>query len=200
MTTQIANRFTVEERGNCVIVYGAISAPVLSAIATMVPKESVMSPRLATMLDASFAFGLSSDIDALIDAIKPEVEAKVMRQYAGKGLSAAAQRWLASGERGISSNTMFTRLTGFNALKDWHPSPPADPADFRRCRLLLEQCPELVPLLPNMAEESHEWAGLVREWDMICKVMDDEVPAWRAGKSRTPATNTYNLIKKATGN
>lgn len=57
--------------------------------------------------------------------------------------------WLASGERGISSNTIVTCLTGINALGGhWH-SHPLDPDDMTRCRKLLERVPLLSKRIGN---------------------------------------------------
>lgn len=93
---------------------------------------------------------------------------------------------------------MFTSLTGVDALRGGHKDHPYDPADFRRCRLLLEAVPELQPLLPNMAKESPAWAGLVKAWADICSTMDSETPNWRSPKGER-APLTYQLIKTAIG-
>lgn len=95
--------------------------------------------------------------------------------------------WLASGERGVSSNTMVTHLTGIPA-ENFMLSNPWDPDDLHRCRLLLEQVPELQPQLPRMATLSPQWAALVAHWQELCDLMDSEAPAWRGGMGRAPAT------------
>jgi hypothetical protein len=192
-------RFTITERDGCVLVEGALPPKWLTAISTAMPKKAIVSPALAMKMGVNFAFGLESDICALMTKIRPDLERQVKRTPGVTGLSEAACKWLAGGERGISSNTIFTHLTGFDALQGWSGDVPHDPADVRRCRLLLERCPEFVPLFPKMAEKSKKWAALVRDWDAICLTMDAEVPNWRDGKSRTPATRTYQLIKAAIG-
>lgn len=112
------------------------------------------------------------------------------------GLSDAATRWLADGERGISSNTIFTHLTGIDALQGSTKSLPWDFADVRRCRLLLEQVPELMPIFPKMAEVSDAWGNLVAKWDAICQSMDKETPSWRDHRDEWgPITN--QLIRDA---
>lgn len=102
-------------------------------------------------------------------------------------------QWLANGSRGISSNTIVSHLTGINALDYGNGSTPSDPADLRRCRLLLEQCPELVAEFPKMAGVSPEWATLVRNWDTLCEMMDEESPDWRDCKGK--AARTYSQMK-----
>lgn len=105
--------------------------------------------------------------------------------------------WLASGERGTSSETIVQTLTGIPALgRDTdRGSPPLDPADLRRCRLLLEAVPSLVPLLPKMAAASKDWAGLIAHWAEICALMDEEVPDWRDPRCRGMARKTYERMK-----
>lgn len=49
----------------------------------------------------------------------------------------SAREWLRSGERGISSETIFSTITGLELNQCG--SHPLDPADFRRCSLLLDE-------------------------------------------------------------
>lgn len=108
-------------------------------------------------------------------------------------MTSNAMLWLANGQRGVSSNTIFTMLTGINALGDWHLDHPYDPADLKRCRLLLEQCPELQDKFENMATVSETWKLLVKDWDSLCTTMDEECPEWRNGKGVAP--KTYAMMK-----
>lgn len=99
-------------------------------------------------------------------------------------------QWLANGERGISSNTIVTHLTGINAMGQWgRRDHPHDPGDLSRCRLLLEQVPELrMPFVAHMATCSPVWAALTRAWDELCALMDEEAPHWRDGRGSAPKT------------
>lgn len=99
-------------------------------------------------------------------------------------VSMAALNWLAHGARGISSNTIFSHLTGIDALHGSPASHPHDPADFRRCRLLLDQVPELQVKFAGMASVSGVWRELVGAWGELCAIMDDESPRWRDGEGR----------------
>ncbi|MFS0716865.1 hypothetical protein ABC337_15375 [Arthrobacter sp. 1P04PC] len=104
--------------------------------------------------------------------------------------------WLMFGERGVSSEAIVGHLVygkvrgGFN--------DPADPADFRRCELLLRQVPLLRLELPRMAEVSTRWAALSANWDKIAALLEEEVPnvweplGYRRGGS---APRTYDLMK-----
>lgn len=108
-------------------------------------------------------------------------------------LSQEACAWLAAGERGISSDTIFSHLTGVVATRHGH-GYPYDPADLKRCRLLLEQVPELRAEFPRMAELGDPWPALVKAWDELCELMDTECPEWRAGRGL--ARGTYAFMKQ----
>lgn len=94
-------------------------------------------------------------------------------------LSKEAVDWLATGERGTSSNTLFKALTGVDALGGGVGSHPRDPDDFRRCELLLRAAPELRCELERVANISPVWEKLVVEWDGLVALIDEEAPeAW----------------------
>jgi len=97
-------------------------------------------------------------------------------------------RWLAGGRRGVSSNTMVQHLTGLKALRNWTPDHPHDPDDLSRCRLLLEEVPDLLTDFASMATCSGAWAELVAHWQELCDCMDDESPKWRDGQGSAPRT------------
>lgn len=94
-------------------------------------------------------------------------------------LSVEAARWLAHGDRGISSETIFTVLTGLSLLDEDEMFHPIDGEDFRRCCLLLDGCPELAARFDTMRPISPEWNALVRAWYSIFSVMAEENPQWR---------------------
>jgi len=115
-------------------------------------------------------------------------------------ISQAAIQWLANGERGVSSNTIFTHMTGIEATNGWGHDVPHDPADLRRCRLLLERCPEFMPQFrEHMGKASPKWAALVARWDELCAVMDEETPQWRNPPHGARSTKTYDLLKQIIG-
>jgi hypothetical protein len=101
-------------------------------------------------------------------------------------LTKNAELWLATGERCTASETIFTFATGVDALSDWGPGFPTNLEEFRRCRLLLEQCPELRSCLPRVANASREWAEIVNFWDDICVLQDVEDPSWREHAGKAP--------------
>lgn len=186
---------TTETQGTVVLSFGPQSMDWLSKASKLCGKNSVLDTDVARMAGATHAAGTPEALDALRQRL--ESGALQAQQQANPGLTEAATRWLASGERGNSSETIFTHLTGVDANRGSRNSHPYDPADLRRCRLLLEQVPELVPLFHKMSTVSKEWAALVKNWAELCTTMDAEAPNWRTKGER--AAKTYELIKQAIG-
>lgn len=105
-----------------------------------------------------------------------------------------ANKWLRNGERGVSSETIFSHLTGIPVCGSWQ-SPPFDPGDLRRCLLLVEAVPAFRAELPRMAELGPHWAVIVEHWDELCCLMDSEVPRWREGHGGK-APRTYERMRQ----
>lgn len=80
--------------------------------------------------------------------------------------------WLLSGDTGTSSETICAVMTG---SKIGHASPPSDGGDFGRCYRLLQHFPEWRARLHEVAERYPEWTGLVREWDALTALYEDEI-------------------------
>jgi hypothetical protein len=159
-------------------------------------KGAVADTDVARMAGANLAFGAPAALQALRDRLEDGALAAV--KASNNGLSQEAARWLAGGHRGTSSNAIFTHITGIDATGFGGFDHPHDPADFKRCRLLLEQVPELAPRLQEMKSVSPAWARLVDAWETICATMDTECPDWRGAASRS-APQTYSIIKQAIG-
>lgn len=115
-------------------------------------------------------------------------------------ISDSTSMWLASGERCAAAETIFTYATGVDALSDWGEDHPRGLADFRRCRLLLEQCPELRGRLPRVAHLSKTWAEFIGFWDDICLLQDLEDPNWREAAGPAPQANAMitSIIERTT--
>jgi hypothetical protein len=101
--------------------------------------------------------------------------------------------WLASGERGVSSETIVGHLTGAQFTRC--PSHPYDPDDLRRCERLLRQVPLARMAFPMMASCSDVWLRLVCEWDTLVATLEEEVPGCVDGTGRGSAPRTYALMK-----
>lgn len=177
-----------------VVVFSFGPAPIdfLSNASALCGKDAILDTGVARMAGASFAVGSPAALAVL--KAKLEDGALAAERAANPSLSPEATAWLADGERGVSSNTIFEHLTGISAVGKWGGGYPRDPGDFRRCRLLLERVPELVPLLPRMAEVSPVWAALVAGWDSLCATMDAECPYWRTGRGGS-APKTYEMMR-----
>lgn len=89
-------------------------------------------------------------------------------------ISQAANDWLKRGERGISSETIFSKMTGIDLVSPGHH--PSDPSDFRRCEMLLRAVPEFRERLDEMKAVSPVWQKLVERWQEIVTLMESEVP------------------------
>lgn len=103
--------------------------------------------------------------------------------------------WLATGERGLSSEAIALTTLGLRPT-GWRASWPLDPADLRRCLLLLERVPETREggLLP-LAKRCPRWAALVRIWDRLSETLRSEI-----GETLPPegsAPQTYELMQQA---
>jgi len=95
-------------------------------------------------------------------------------------------KWLANGERGISSNAIATKLSGIDCRSSGYGTdffiPPSDPADFKRCMQLLNQVPEFRERLSEMKEVSEVWGKLVDNWDEFEKLYYEECDTGRCPK------------------
>lgn len=82
-------------------------------------------------------------------------------------------KWIANGERGLSSETIVAKLAGID-LTQGRGSEPYDPSDFRRCLFLLEAVPELNPEMWRMKKVSEYWRLLIENWDELEKMYHEE--------------------------
>lgn len=96
-------------------------------------------------------------------------------------LQQRALAWASQGETGVSSLTIFAVMTGTEDAPDigrikrnFRYSTPLDPADFRRCYLLLKLIPEWKPRLPEIAKKFPKWEKLVQQWDELTQLYEEE--------------------------
>lgn len=176
-----------------VLGFGPQQADFFTRASKLCGKSAVLSPDVARMAGASFAIGQQADLDKLHELLAAgAIEAQ--KRANPNGLSDNAVLWLATGQRGLSSETLFSLATGVDCTDDWGYNHPHDPADLGRCRKLLEFCPELADHLPRVAAAGPEWAALIPRWDELCALMDEESPEWREGRGAAP--KTYALMKE----
>lgn len=177
-----------------VLGYGPQPMDFLGKASKLCGKGAVVSTDVARMAGANIAAGHPDALEELGNRLSAGAVQQERLRQTGGNLSDNAVLWLATGRRGLSSETLFTFLTGVDAEGDHGHSYPHDPDDLSRCRKLLEQCPELVSCLPRVAAAGPEWAALVARWDEICVLMDAEAPEWRRGIGRAP--QTFKLMRE----
>lgn len=102
--------------------------------------------------------------------------------------------WLAIGERGLSSEAIALTTLGLRP-SGRRASWPLDPADLRRCLLLLEAVPETRQKgLLVLAGRCPRWAALVKAWDRLSETLRSELG--EALPSRGSAPRTYGLMRE----
>lgn len=108
--------------------------------------------------------------------------------------------WAAHGEVDISSNTIFVVMTGTIKYKEFFPEAlwcfdvPHDPADFRRCYLLLKLIPEWRERLEEMVDAFDYWRPFVDRWDEMTALYEQE----RENEDGM-APKLYELMKQCEG-
>lgn len=83
--------------------------------------------------------------------------------------------WWKNGERGVSSETMYSQITGLYVAAREPLGHPHDPDDFRRCYLLLETIPEWKEELNKLRPVSPVWDKLVDNWDKLTKMLEEQM-------------------------
>lgn len=195
-----ANKARVETRGGCTLVFGKLSLPQLRELSRDGSSHDVMSPDLAHLMGATYAYGSAAAVVALLARARAEKLAAPRPAHLA-GLEPAAQDWAVAGEIDPSSATVFAWITGIK-LDIHYVNPrmptdfPHDPADLRLCRLLLESVPAFVPHFERvMPTVSPTWAALVAQWSSLCSSMDRECPNWRLPAGHTACRETYQLMQ-----
>lgn len=82
-------------------------------------------------------------------------------------MDARLARWFASGDTGISSETIALWMAAGEKLDKWGDGTPSDGADFGRCYRLLRAIPEWRPRISEMAARGGKWPHLVKHWDEV---------------------------------
>lgn len=182
--------------GVVVIMYGTQSVDLLAKAAKLCKDGGRMRTDVARMAGASFAFGDPAELDEI--ARRLSTHAIDLQKHLTPSLSFDAINWLACGNRGYSSNAMFTFLTGVDAIDNesdgMRVAHPYDPDDLDRCLSLLNEVPELRSKLPKMKEASPAWDALINRWDEIEQLHLEEVGlGWSKGDE---APKTYALMAK----
>lgn len=102
------------------------------------------------------------------------------------------ERWIRTGSRGISSETIFEVLSGNLILPECLVGGrPQDPSDFKRCSLLLATIPEWGDRLQEVADKYPSWQLLVTHWGELEALLIEELDN---GDGRAP--RLYRRMKE----
>ncbi|UCZ89044.1 hypothetical protein [Gordonia sp. WA4-43] len=104
--------------------------------------------------------------------------------------------WLASGERGTSSETIVSAVTGKPVGRYRNIDYPHDPADLRRCMQLLDAYPHARRVFkPAVRKLSYTWARMANRWEEMEDLLREEMATSTDGK----APRTYALMREIRG-
>lgn len=103
--------------------------------------------------------------------------------------------WQSKGDVGVSSATMASIALGLNK-SFYHEcfGEPLDPADLRRCMLLVEEIPEIKDSFPAIADKCKQFASIIDEWDALISLLKKEM---NLGTGKAP--ETYKRMKELLG-
>lgn len=113
--------------------------------------------------------------------------------------------WLATGERGLSSEFIVEWLTAVPLRGRHHPAVdwPLDPDDLRRCLILIDTHSLVLDqtcLRTHLARTCEEWRVLVDNLGTLRSLLDSEVPDWREKPPRgSVAPKTYQFMQDLFG-
>lgn len=94
-----------------------------------------------------------------------------------KDVMQKAMWWIANGEKGSSSKTMWNCLMGNKGFPINHPH---DPADFSRCYKLLKTVPEWNSQLEKLKPLSMAWNNLILNWEKLTEMFEqNEKEQWK---------------------
>ena len=113
-----------------------------------------------------------------------EVDRPKVQASQGMGL----QAWLASDDRGLSSDWMAHIMFGVPNSRPWGDGAyPHDPSDFGRCYRFLEAVPGARSRLDMMRDSGRIWNAYITHWKMLETLYLEELPSGRC-------TGLYKLM------
>lgn len=95
--------------------------------------------------------------------------------------------WLATGNTGLSSETIAFAACGIDYPDS---SYPRDPADFKRCLDMLKACPSITDLSCVPPSNKH-WGRFVENWDKMVEMYNEDI-----AKTPGKCPNLYAFMKQ----
>ena len=186
---------SLEKRCGCTIAYGKVPLSVLHDVINDSPGDTVFfDTKTARSLGASFVLGTERNLEELrrsleIEGLSTSQETTIRRdqKQTAPTIPAAVQKWLSSGDRGLSSDTMCRRFFG---VPKGENTVPLDPSDFVLCLKFLEET-KTQNRINEMKSVSKEWEGLVANWNALTRMLDKDLKK-TGGRS---APDTYLAMK-----
>lgn len=89
-----------------------------------------------------------------------------------KSVEEKARWWMANGERGMSSETMWNCFMSKGNFPIKHPW---DSDDFSRCHKLLQAVPEFKKSMDQLRPLSDVWNRLVDNWDKLTEMYEQNI-------------------------
>jgi hypothetical protein len=170
--------YTIEKSEHGIIVRGGVPVSDLVALQKAWRKQGydTLAIGVAAALGATLAICRKDNLKAW------ELELNKQAQQQSNGDAEIA--WLCGTDTGTSSKTIFSVLSEKNlpATVRLRPDVPHDPDDFGRCYRLLEQFPAWRSRLPEVAAKYPQWGPLVREWERLSHLFEQESPTMRCPK------------------
>jgi len=186
---------TNETIGTVVLGFGPQPMDWIAKAAKVCGKDAVVDPDVARMAGANLAAGNPSALALLRARLEAGALDAVRKKYPQTKLMHGSAEWIAYGERGTSSEALFSHLTSIHIV---HPrdraAHPRDPDDLRRCMLMMDAVPQVIHSSAIVSELSPEWARLMARWAELRIAFETECPNWRTGPWKAP--KTYALMKE----
>lgn len=194
------NTCTLTSVDGCILISGDVDITVFEMVSKGMPKGTVLNFGVQRLGGYSFAFGPPKALAAIARRLGDAEMSALAASH--PALSTLARRWLSYGGVGASSAAMFWGCTGIvprgMKVNIEDPAWPRDPADLRRCLLLVESVPECATAPERMRGRSDVWTRLADAWPALVASLSAEVPEWRGGKGAN-APKTYELMQQVIG-
>jgi len=110
-------------------------------------------------------------------------------------------QWIATGEVGVSSKTMWAAITrsGSSDRKTRNWDVPHDPDDFSRCISFVREC-SITPEQLQMVKSSFKWwAPIIDNWDELVSLWDEESPNGKCPKLYNKLRDYKNEVMVLSG-